>query len=161
MSQDEIYFQKILPERIQLSDDDDCGNYRYGHDMKYDGQVFDGLEDDEMREKEMMMKSRQRLLQEVESKRKIATIKRKREEEKAHHCCYHRYFHQMHLMFLTEVRERKARLDDELVANASNILEVLCSKNHFGDCDQNCALYFDFQIHRLFRFQNLTEMING
>ena len=97
--------------------------------------MFDGLEDDEMREKEMMMKSRQRLLLEVESKRKIATIKRKREEEKAHHCCYHRYFHQMHLMFLTEVRERKARLDDELVANAWNILEVLCSKNHFGDCD--------------------------
>ena len=119
-----------------MSDDDDCGNYRYGHDMKYDGKVFDGLEDDEMREKEMMMKSRQRLLLEVESKRKIATIKRKREEEKAHHCCYRRYFHQMmHLMFLTEVRERKARLDDELVANAWNILEVLCSKNHFDDYD--------------------------
>ena len=82
------------------------------------------------------MKNKQRLLGEVESKRKIATSKRKEEEKAHHHCCYCRYFHQMmHLMFLTEVRERKARSNDELVANAWNILEVLCSKNHFDDYD--------------------------
>ena len=69
-----------------MSDDDDCGNYRYDLDTKYDGLEFGGLEDDEMREKEKMMMNIQRLLWEVESKRKIATSMKK-EEEKAHHRC--------------------------------------------------------------------------